>query len=98
MVLSAGAESLELIEISEANRPALLDLGKSWGVETVIAAMQILGETRDRLMRTTQSRALAELAIVRLAVLEDLTQISTLLSGGVAVPSKPAQKKRLSRE
>ncbi len=93
MVLSAGAESLELIGISEANRPPLLELGKVWGVETVIAAMQILGETRDRLMRTTQSRALAELAIVRLAVLEDLTQISTLLSGGVAVPSKPTQKK-----
>ena len=93
MVLTAGAESLELIGISESNRAPLTELGKSWGIETVIAALQILGETRDRLMRTTQSRALAELAIVRLAVLEDLSHISALLSGGVSVPAQPAQKK-----
>ncbi|MFK7820535.1 MAG: DNA polymerase III subunit gamma/tau [Planctomycetaceae bacterium] len=94
MVLTAGAESLELIGISESNRAGLTDLGNSWGIETVIAALQILGETRDKLMRTTQSRALAELAIVRLAVLEDLSQISALLSGNMAAPVATSPKKK----
>jgi DNA polymerase-3 subunit gamma/tau len=98
MVLTAGAESLELIGISESNRAALLGLGKSWGIETVIAALQILGETRDKLMRTTQSRALAELSIVRLAVLEDLSQISALLSGGITATAKPAAAQKKNTE
>ncbi len=92
MVLSAGANDLELLGISESNRTPLAELGQAWGIETTIAAMQILSETRDRLMRTTQSRSLAELAIVRLAVLEDLTQISAAIASGGAVAALPQKK------
>lgn len=91
MVLAAGASGVELIGVSEANRSPLSDLSQAWGLETIVAAMQVLGETRDRLMRTTQSRALAELAIVRLAILEDLTEIARVIGGAVGSPS--AQKK-----
>lgn len=87
MVLHSGAESVPLMGISEANRSGFRDLGTVWGMETILAAMQILNAARDQMMRSTQARAIVETAIVRIAMLEDLTEISKLLSAA------PAEKK-----
>jgi DNA polymerase-3 subunit gamma/tau len=61
---------------------------------TIAAAMQILAETKARMQRVNYGRALAELAIVRLSLLEDLDNLDQLvdaLRGGGPVPG-PASR------
>ncbi|MGE0606730.1 MAG: DNA polymerase III subunit gamma/tau [Pirellulales bacterium] len=48
------------------------------GVETVLAVMQILDQTLNRLRFSTHRRTLAELAFIRIARLDDLESLATL--------------------
>ncbi len=74
-----------------------------FGLQTVLAAMQILDQALGRLRFSTQGRMLAELALVRIASLEDLDEVSALIarlevsgpSGQAAPPgtSGPARRK-----
>ena len=50
------------------------------GPETILAAMQILDHTLARLRYSTQGRILAELALVRIANLEDLSDLPSLIA------------------
>ncbi|MCL4123146.1 UNVERIFIED_CONTAM: hypothetical protein GTU68_048337 [Idotea baltica] len=81
MVVATNAESVGLLSVSVAHRQALSVSAQRWGLETIVAAMQILSETKSRMARSTYGRALLELALVRLSMLEDLTRIGKLLSG-----------------
>jgi len=74
---------------------------KQLGLENVLAIMQILDQTLSRLRYSTQGRILAELALVRIATLGDLAELSelvtelkagTALAGGTgqAVPATAA--------
>ena len=47
----------------------------------VLASFQILSEARNRMFRSTFSRVLMEMALVQLTMLEDLSALSSLLSG-----------------
>ena len=51
----------------------------AWGLQSIVAAMQILAEAKARMQRVTYGRALAELALIRIAMLEDLTDIGELI-------------------
>jgi DNA polymerase-3 subunit gamma/tau len=104
MVLAAGAATVPLISVSSERLPQLQAQAKRWGLQTIAAAMQILSETKVRMQRVSFGRALVELALVRLSLLEDLDQLDALiaqlkagqgnppLSAGAALPP-PAQKK-----
>ena len=92
MVLASGAESVGLLAVSESHRPQLQEQADAWGLETIVAGMQILTETKSRMFRATFGRSLAELAVVRLSMLEDLESVSALvrrLSG--EQPAAPAR-------
>jgi DNA polymerase-3 subunit gamma/tau len=49
------------------------------GMHRILAAMQILDHTHTRMQRSTQSRVLMELALIRIANLDHFHQIATLL-------------------
>ena len=102
MVLATGATELPLMSAGESQRGVLRDLASSWGLTTILAGVEILAETKQRMQRTTFGRALAELALVRVSLLRDLEQlqlvIAELRAGGKglaprtpAVPAAPSR-------
>jgi DNA polymerase-3 subunit gamma/tau len=92
MVTATNAESVELLSVSVAHRQALTDRAHRWGLETIVAAMQILAETKGRMARSTYGRALLELALIRISMLEDLTRIGSLLAGMPPEANAPASQ------
>jgi DNA polymerase-3 subunit gamma/tau len=80
MVLAAEANSVPLMSVSETNRSALEAQAKAWGLNTIIAALQIVSETKLKMQRATFGRALMELALIRLTLLEQLQSVEALLS------------------
>lgn len=86
LVTAAGAKGVPLSAVTDNQRAQVQKQAERWGLQTISSAMQIVAETKNRLQRTTHGRALLELAVVRLATLERLDQISVLLQAG-AIPS-----------
>lgn len=99
MVLAAGAREVTLVSVAEEHRAALAAQAEAWGLQTILAALQILAETKSRMRGATYARALAELALVRLSLLEDLDELAHLVQqvqsapgGASSAPRTPAQR------
>ncbi|MFM1802764.1 MAG: polymerase subunit tau, partial [Planctomycetota bacterium] len=101
MVQAAGSTS-PLIAVGSRQRPRLDALAQNWGIETILAAMQILAETKARMKGNSQGRLLAELGLARVTRLENLAGLGEIIdlikqggasasprrtSGGPAAPS-----------
>lgn len=80
MVAAVGAPAETYLTVSPANHQEISELGRRWGLESILAAMQILDQTLSRLRYSTQGRMLAELALVRIASLEQLDDLSQLIA------------------
>lgn len=97
MVLASGGESVALLGVSPDARPKLKNQAESWGLNTILAALQILSETRSQLTRVTYGRVLAEMALVRIALLENLNELDAVIrglaegNGKVSLTAKPAR-------
>jgi len=77
---------------STAEQQTVASIGQSLGLERILAMLQIVEETLNRLRYSTHRRTLAEVALVRLCKLEDLDSIATLaaqLAGGDGMPTVP---------
>ncbi|MBR0236745.1 MAG: DNA polymerase III subunit gamma/tau, partial [Thermoguttaceae bacterium] len=89
LILSGGTKN-QFLYTSPNNEGLLREAGKSMGIQTVLAALQILDHTLDRMRFTTLGRILAELALTRIAHLADLDSISVMIhrleSGDIAPP------------
>jgi len=83
MVLLSGAVAVQLCCVGEDRRDTVAEQGKLAGLPNVMAAFQILSETRSRILRSTFSRTLLEMALVQISLLENLSAISGLLSGNL---------------
>ena len=99
MAAAAGCSSEMLLFASPSNRDSVAEAGRTLGLQTILAAMQILDETLARLRESTQTRVLADLALVRICHLEDLEDLANLIaelrSGGgpvVAASPRPVQR------
>ncbi|GAB4152328.1 MAG: DNA polymerase III subunit gamma/tau [Planctomycetaceae bacterium] len=79
MMIASGASEVPLLGVSEHSRTALEHQAKSWGIHTIVAALEILVETKGKMFRTTYGRALAELALVRISLLADLESLGSLM-------------------
>ena len=79
MILASEATSVGLLSVAPISREQLQKQAAAWGLQTIVAAMQILSDAKGRMQRVTYGRALAELALVRIAMLEDLTNIGELI-------------------
>jgi DNA polymerase-3 subunit gamma/tau len=88
MVTAAGGASLTLLSIGEDQRAQVEEQAKCWGLQTILAALDILAETRQRMQRSMLGRAMAELALVRVSLLRDLERIEQVIRElkGQAVP------------
>ncbi len=78
LITAAGAETVPLSAVSDSSRESLKRQAEQWGIQTISSAMQILAETKSKMQRVNYGRALVELAVVRISLLEDLSQISNL--------------------
>jgi len=96
MVIAAGAETTALTSVASTQRPKLAEQARRWGLPTIMAALQLLAETKTRMQRSGHGRALAELAIVRLTLLETTIDLAALVEelrsgpAAVSVPKPPA--------
>jgi DNA polymerase-3 subunit gamma/tau len=87
MVLAAGAETLPLSSVSPDCRAELTAQAQTWGLQTVVASLELLAETKSRMQRTTYGRALLELALVRISLLQDLDRLDELIGKLKGLPA-----------
>lgn len=97
MLLAAGA-SAELLGAPPSLRERLEGVVRRWSLDAVLAALQILSEARGRLRGSSHGRLLVELALCRVARLEDFAELGELIGrlsalGGGDGPPPPAKKK-----
>ena len=93
MVLAAGAPQAPLMAVADEQRPALEKQARQWGLNSILAALQILAEAKARMKGVTYGKILAEMALVRIGSLEDLDQLGelvSLLKSGRLPPGSPA--------
>ena len=91
MAMAVGCKSDVLLYASPSGQEQIVAAGNSLGLQTILAAMQILEQTLSRLRQSTQARILAELALVRICALEDLDELASLVAQvGSAAASPPA--------
>ena len=88
LVAACGAGDVPLLSVGNECREILQQQSQRWGLQTIATGMQILAESKARMQRVSYGRALAELALVRISLLEDLDRLDDLiaqLKGGVVV-------------
>jgi DNA polymerase-3 subunit gamma/tau len=86
MVLATGSEGT-LLAATPRQQPRLQAIVERWPLDSVLAALQILDATRARLRGSPHGRLLVEMALVRIARLENLHEISNLISRLTALES-----------
>ncbi len=100
MAASLGCSPDTFLYASPTGGPRVAETGKRLGLQTVLAAMQILDHTLARLRFSTQTRTLTELALVRICSLEDLDDLAALIaslgSGPPGPPASPPNARRAS--
>ena len=93
MAAAAGCAGELFLHTSPTHWPQVVEAAKQWGLDAILAAMQIVDHALARMSYSMQGRVLAELALVRICQLEDLEDLRTLLSnlrGGVPAVSSPS--------
>jgi DNA polymerase-3 subunit gamma/tau len=80
LVAAAGCSTDAFLYTSPTAATQVVATSERFGLDTLLAVMQILDQTLARMKYSTQGRILAELALVRIAHLEDLEELSEILS------------------
>ena len=81
MALKVGA-SPDLIRTANAsNSDQLRGFGQSWGLTTLLTAIQIVDETIVKMKHSVQGRILLEVALVQICNLVDLQALSDVVNG-----------------
>lgn len=90
MVVAAGCSSEMLQFTTGEELPRLQSLAKHYGLETILAALQILDHTLSRMRFSFQPRLVAELGLTRLARLQSLVSLAGMLARvDAGTPPKP---------
>ncbi len=94
MVLAAGGDG-PMLAVGSRQKSRLETLAKSWGLDSILAALQILAEAKARTKGNPQGRLIAELGLARVARLVDLVDLGDVIarikSGGSVVPDRKSQ-------
>ena len=98
MAVTVGAPPELLRHASASDTEELAAIGNDWGVQTILAVIQILDQTLTRMRMSVDRRTLLETALVRISFLEDLDDLAQLLAGGApsTAPSKPSPPRESS--
>jgi DNA polymerase-3 subunit gamma/tau len=78
MILAVGADA-KLLEISPRYRSHLQNIVERSTIDSILASLQILQECRARMRGSIHGRLLLESALVRVARLEELASLSSLV-------------------
>ena len=81
LISAVDADAVPLSSVSERLRSKLNSQASAWGIETISAAMQILVDTKGRMSRVNYARALLDLGLVRICLLERLDSLAELVRG-----------------
>ena len=80
LVTACGATDVPLLSVGNDCREILHQQSQRWGLQTISTAMQVLAESKARMQRVSYGRALAELALIRISLLEDLDRLDDLIA------------------
>jgi DNA polymerase-3 subunit gamma/tau len=80
MAAAAGCEPESFLYTDPGGHAQVAAAAQQLGLEAILAVLQILEQTLWRLRFSTQSRTLAELALVRISKLDDLERLSDLIA------------------
>ncbi len=95
--LGAGVPLLAAAPGQSARLRAIAD---RMPIDTILAAMQILAEARGRLRGSSYPRLIVEIALIRVARLEDLAEVAELIGrlSAMAGDGPPTVKKKLAAD
>ncbi|MBQ2789936.1 MAG: DNA polymerase III subunit gamma/tau, partial [Thermoguttaceae bacterium] len=79
MVVANGCGARELMYSPVARLPELQEISAAFGIRRILASLQILDQTAQRMRFSAQSRILAELAFARLCLLDSFQALETLI-------------------
>ncbi|MBQ8363982.1 MAG: DNA polymerase III subunit gamma/tau, partial [Thermoguttaceae bacterium] len=79
MVVANGCGARELMYSPVARLPELQEIAAAFGIRRILASLQILDQTAQRMRFSAQSRILAELAFARLCLLDSFQALETLI-------------------
>jgi DNA polymerase-3 subunit gamma/tau len=75
-----GCEAELMLQAPGSEAASLAELGRQMGLETMLAAMQILDQTLVRMRQSPHGRTLLEMALVRICCLQNLDALPHLLA------------------
>jgi DNA polymerase-3 subunit gamma/tau len=78
MVVNSAGLAGQSVSVSSARREILQQHATSANLDTILAGMDILVTSKSRMRNSTQVRAIIEMALVRLCLLEDLLPIAQI--------------------
>lgn len=93
MVLACGAGQATLLSVADEQRKSLEEQASRAGLQTILAALQILAESKNRMKGVAFSRVLLELALIRISTLDELDNLAELVGQvrqGKPVSPQPA--------
>ncbi|MEZ6130400.1 MAG: DNA polymerase III subunit gamma/tau [Planctomycetaceae bacterium] len=83
LVTLSGGASVALCSVGNSRRDSVQQQAQQLGMPNVMASFQILSEAKGRMLRSTFARVLLEMALAQISLLENLSAISSLLSGNL---------------
>ena len=95
---------LPLLYASPRQRPRLQEIGSRWTVDTLEAALQVLSEARMKLRGSPHGRTIVEIAVLRVARLENLVDLGEVVArlaameAGLPAPGAVEKKKLVPPE
>jgi len=93
MAMVVGCDTSQLRYVLPSQYEATHELGQQLGVHTVLAMIQVLDQTSARMRASVHTRTLAEMAVVRLAHLDDLDDLASAIAelrNGEDAATRPA--------
>jgi len=79
MVLAAGATEIQLMSVSETTRPELMRQIQIWDLHRILAGFQILSEAKSKMQRLRSAKALTEVSLIRISLLDNLDSLTDLI-------------------
>jgi len=83
LVTLSGGANVALCSVGNSRRDSVQQQAQKLGMPNVMASFQILSEAKGRMLRSTFARVLLEMALAQISLLENLSAISSLLSGNL---------------
>ncbi|MGB0595446.1 MAG: DNA polymerase III subunit gamma/tau [Rubripirellula sp.] len=93
MAAAVGCDASLMRHTATSMHAEITSLGQTWGLQTVLAIVELLDQTLVRIGRSVQGRVLLEAAMIQICNLPDLQHIVDL----AAAASEVGEKKKIKR-